>query len=92
MALVDGKLIVCRSILADFLIKRLALSLQTLHVRGKPLKLRLGRHRLLEHHLNALEALGLVLKLAPKDIVAELTVASSLGPQIVEHAIRGDIV
>jgi hypothetical protein len=46
----------------------------------------------LENHLNALETLLFVLELTPEDLVAELTIAASLGSEVVKHTVRGDVV
>lgn len=78
--------------MSDFLLKTLAFSLETFHVRGKSFKLTLSSHGLLEDHFNTLETLLLVLELTAEDIVAKLAVATSFISQVIQHAVRSYIV
>ena len=92
LTLVYRELIVRRRVLPYLLLQRLALPLQLLHIRREPLELALRRHRLLQHHLDPLQALLFVLELAAEDVVAELAVPARLVPEVVEHAVGGDVV
>ena len=85
LRLVNGQLVVCGGVLGNLTVQIVHFALETLRVRGEALKLSLGGLRLLQKHLDSLEALTFVVKFATDDIVADFTVLSGFVSQIVEH-------
>ena len=76
----------------NFLLKLASLSSKTGDLTRQPLELALSRDRLLEQHLDALEAFLLIVQFTPDHIIADFAVLSRLVPQVVEHLLGAQVL
>ena len=84
--------IVSRRVHLNFLLKLASLASQPRDLSGESLELGLCGDRLLQEHLDTLEAFFLIVELAPDHIIADFAVLSSLVAQVVEHLFGAEVL
>jgi hypothetical protein len=84
--------IVGRRIHLDFLLKLASFASQARDLGCESLELGLGGNRLLQEHLDPLEAFFLIVELASNHIIADFAVLSRLVPQVVQHLFRAEVL
>ena len=92
LGLEDAKFVVLRCVDLELIIEDHALLLHSLDIVCESLELTLGSHWLLQKKLGSLEPIPFVIELTTKDLVLDLPVFTSLGPQIVKHLVWGKVL